>query len=71
VNTQVNEVPKIAKETSGKRVCFSGVHLTVFVSYGFGVENWMQFFSYSLHIRSICYPRFATDSKTLMMKYVE
>ena len=30
----------------------------------------MPFFSDSLHIRSICYPRFTTDSKTLMMKCV-
>ena len=71
VNTQAKEVPKIAKETAGKHVYSSGVHLSVFVSYGFGKENWMPFFSDSLHIRSICYPRFATDSKTLMMKYVE
>jgi len=65
-NTQA-EVPKIAKETSGKPVYSNGVHLSVFVSYGFGKEYWMPFFSDSLHIRSICYPRFATDSKTLMM----
>jgi hypothetical protein len=71
VHTQAKEVPKIAKETSGKHVYSSAVHLSEFVSYGFGKENWMPFFSDSLHIRSICYPRFATDSKTLMMKYVE
>lgn len=73
MNIWINDVhlQEIAKKALTKCENSIGVQLSTPVFFhGFTIENWIPFFSDSLVIRSICYPRFTTDSKTLMMKYV-
>lgn len=59
----VSSINERLDERSRPSAYSTGVRLSTFVFYGFSVENWIPFFSHGLVIRSICYPRFTTDSK--------